>query len=261
MQTIAKPVAEYTVTDERYMAYFHELDAWTEYWDIYHPETAGHYYFGDDKLEPGLLTKFLPRNHVPPVFTAWTRMALGIGSQQTFEKEALVPDVLSAIIEIDKLLSVIFANHFGNPEDRLVQQDYLTAIFRFATDTLPPAFERDSKISIDDPRKATAGRHTLAGDIMWFAWALQIEASKMIIGVDQEHARRTLMLAGIAIGCPAHFAWTGHRRTKSEYLCNKQTEDLLYERGLTFSTDFEAAAKEISTLFRIREWGEDIEAV
>jgi len=40
-------------------AYFKELDAWTEYWDIYHPETGGRYYFGDGE-QPGLLAAFRP---------------------------------------------------------------------------------------------------------------------------------------------------------------------------------------------------------
>ena len=26
----------------RHATFFHELDAWTEYWDVYHPETNGH---------------------------------------------------------------------------------------------------------------------------------------------------------------------------------------------------------------------------
>ena len=54
---------------QRYAAYFRELDAWTEYWDIYHPETHGRYYFGDGE-HPGLLSAFLPTpaNYRNPVF-------------------------------------------------------------------------------------------------------------------------------------------------------------------------------------------------
>src|SRR5580698_3567986 len=50
----------------RYAAWFHELDAWTEYWDLYHPETRGRYYFGDGEVEAGLLTPLLPRTSYPP---------------------------------------------------------------------------------------------------------------------------------------------------------------------------------------------------
>lgn len=61
----------------RHAAWFHELDAWTEYWDVYHPETKGRFYFGDGAGERGLLTRFLPREQCPPAFLAWTRMATG----------------------------------------------------------------------------------------------------------------------------------------------------------------------------------------
>jgi hypothetical protein len=69
--------------DTRYVAWFHELDAWTEYWDVYHPESRGRFYFGDGDTEPGLLTQFLPRQGRPPTFVAWTRMALSVGTRAT----------------------------------------------------------------------------------------------------------------------------------------------------------------------------------
>ena len=72
----------------RYSAFFHELDAWTEYWDIYHPETCGRYYFGDGREGPGLLTRLLPREGRPEIFTAWTRLAV--------DKSALAPFSVAA---------------------------------------------------------------------------------------------------------------------------------------------------------------------
>src|SRR5215469_14270514 len=58
-----------------YSRFFWELDSWTEYWDLYHPETKGRYYFGDE-TNSGLLSEFLPsptRRH-NPVFEAWKRL-------------------------------------------------------------------------------------------------------------------------------------------------------------------------------------------
>ena len=31
--------------EQRYVAWFHALDAWTEYWDVYHPENRGQILF------------------------------------------------------------------------------------------------------------------------------------------------------------------------------------------------------------------------
>lgn len=242
---------------QRHAAWFHELDAWTEYWDVYHPETKGRFYFGDGVSEPGLLTRFLPRTQRPPAFEAWTRMALSRGTKDAFAAEIRVPDVGSSVMEVDGLVGRLFATHFGDPADPQVQADYLEAIFEFAIDVLPPAVERDARIREDDPRKATAGRHTLDGDLMWFAWALQIEAAFVIAGRDSDHTRRALLLAGVASGCPANFAWRGHRRTRAEYRPDAQTAALLRIRGRNWISDPDAAANEIHALYRIREWGED----
>jgi hypothetical protein len=244
-------------TDERrYVAWFHELDAWTEYWDVYHPETHGRFYFGDGGTEPGLLTRFLPRDQRPPPFVAWTRMALGTGDAATFAETVRVPEVAGAVLEVDTLLARLFARHFGDAADADVRRDYLEAIFRFATDTLPPASERDARITEDDPRKRTAGRHTLDGDLMWFCWSLHTEAACVLSGTN---ARRALMLAGVAMGCPVNFAWRAHRRTRAAYRADDATAALLRAHGLRWAEDAQAARAEIHALFRIRELGtEDV---
>jgi hypothetical protein len=243
--------------EQRYVAWFHELDAWTEYWDIYHPETRGRFYFGDGKTEIGLLTRFLPRDRRPPPFIAWTRMALGFDFVSVFVDEVRAPEVASAVMEVDDLVGRLFAKHFGNAADPSVRADYLEATFRFATNSLPPAIERDARISEADPRKLTAGRHMLYGDIMWFAWALQIEAAHAVVGPNEGHVRRTLLLAGVATGCAADFAWRGHRRTRTEYRPATRTVSLLRDRGMQWASDFEAASKEVHALYRIREWGHE----
>ena len=240
----------------RYAAWFHDLEAWTEYWDVYHPDTNGRFYFGDDKDERGLLSRFLPRIGKPPqVFTAWKKMALGTAPAQAFAEAARSHAVVEAVAEVDDLLNRLFADHFGDPRDPSVQEDYLEAMFRFSTDALPGAEERYARIAQDDMRKRTAGRHTLDGDIMWFGWALHTEAAELVAS-PQAHARRTLFLAGIATGCPANFAWRKHRRTRNEYEANAATRALLRRRGLFWARDGAAAANEIHALFQIREWGD-----
>ncbi len=241
---------------KRYVSWFHELDAWTEYWDIYHPESRGHFYFGDGDKEPGLLTRFLPRNQRPAPFVAWTKMALSRepNASNDFLREVRLPEVATAVMEVDDLMSRLFAKHFGDASDPQVSADYLDAMFLFATNTLPPALERDARISPDDPRKSTAAHHTLQGDIMWFAWSLHTEAARAIVGRDQGHARRALFLAGVATGCPADFAIRGHRYTRPEYLSRPDLDVYLHERGMKWAGDFDAAAAEVHALYRIREW-------
>jgi hypothetical protein len=242
---------------ERHVAWFRELDAWTEYWDVYHPETNGHYYFGNGEDEPGLLTQFLPRENVPPVFIAWKKMALGSGSADDFRKEARASTVAAALSEVDAFVGGLFEKYFGDARDPAVREDYFEATFQFAIDAFPPATERYALIADDDPRKSTAGRHTLDGDIMWFAWALQLEGAEAVLGRDKGHARRLLQLAGVATGCSANFAWRGHRRTRPEYKADDTTRELLRTKGMIWAEDLAAPADEIHALFRIREWGSD----
>jgi hypothetical protein len=184
-------------------------------------------------------------------------MAFSPAARPAFIEQVRVPDVALAIMEIDVLVDRLFSKHFGNAGDPDTQADYLEGMFRFASDSLPPATERDSLVPEDDPRKRTAGRHTLDGDIMWFAWALHTEAASVIAGLDEGHARRTLLLAGVAMGCSVNFAWRNHRRTRAEYRPDASTANLLRDRGRVWASDFEAAAKEAHALYRIREWGSD----
>jgi hypothetical protein len=241
----------------RHVAFFRELDAWTEYWDVYYPETRGRFYFGDGAGEPGLLTRYLPHEQKPPPFVAWTRHALTIGPHAAFVEAVRAPEVAAAVLEVDALLARLFAAHFGNPADPAIRADYLDAIHNFAIDALPPAPDRAARIADEDPRKRTAGRHNIDGDIMWFAWAIHLEAAHAIAGPDDDHARRALMLAGVAAGCPADFAWRGHRRTRPEYQRCPATSDLLRARGLRWAPDFDASAAEVRALYQFREWGHE----
>jgi hypothetical protein len=254
-----------SAADVTAMAFFHELDAWTEYWDIYHPETRGRYYFGESD-ESGLLSLLVPRVTTPAIFAAWKNRALGIDIEQEFEKCAVGADVAAAVSEYDGLVAGIFERHFGDAGDDCSRRAYLRAVHRFSTDTLPPATERLARVPPGDRRWRTAGRHTIDADMMWFVWALQLEAAEAAAGAPSAAAGvrssasnagglRALLLSGVATGCSANFAWRGHRRTRPEYRADSATEALLLERGLHWATDFSAAAAEVHQLYRIREWG------
>ncbi len=210
-----------------------------------------------DVFGPGEIVSIFLNQSKKPLEDVRVRRALLSGAPAAFADEVRVPEVAAAVTEVDALLARLFDRHFGNAADPLVRADYLAAVFRFATDSLPPAAERDARIPDGDPRKPTAGRHALEGDLMWFAWALHIEAAELIRGTNEGHARRALLLAGVATGCAANFAWRGHRRTRAEYRPDAATAALLRDRGLGWATDFQAAAREVHALYHIREWGQE----
>lgn len=239
--------------ERKCVSWFHALDAWTEYWDIYHPETKGRFYFGNGDSEPGLLRQLLPRDERPKPFREWVASAFSC-NRAAFLESIREDAVAAAAMEVDALVLRLFDEHWGDARNASVQRDYLMGMLRFATDTLPPATARLALIADGDPRRATAGRHTLEGDLMWFAWALQLEAASFH-ATERDQACHRLLLAGVAIGCPANFTWRGNRRTRPEYERNEATLSLLLQRGLRWSNDWDAAVSEVRALYRIREWG------
>ena len=243
----------------RYAAWFHDLDAWTEYWDIFRPESKGRYYFGDGQDEQGLLSAFMPRHSWPAPFTAWVAVALRSAPRSCFEEAARVPAVAHAVTEVDALVARLFGQHFGDPGARETRDHYLEAMHLFAIDALPPATRRYELVPDDDHRKRTAGRHALDSDVMWFAWALHLEATQILAspGDAVGDRRRALMMAAVATGCAANFTWRGHRRTRPGYRADDDTARHLRTLGLLWADDFESARDEVHALYRIREWGHD----
>jgi hypothetical protein len=184
-------------------------------------------------------------------------MALSLDSRDKFVEEARAPEIAAAVLEVDRLVSRLFKAHFGDASDPRVQEDYINAMLCFGCDMLPPATGRQACFTDGDPRKAAAGRYAMEFDFVWFACALHIEAVHAVYGVDEEHDRRSLMLAGLAVGCSADFVWRGHRQSRAEYSRDFQTAYLLRNMGVEWAGNFAAACKEVHALFRIREWGRE----
>jgi hypothetical protein len=251
-----------------YVRFFEELDAWSEYWDIYHPETRGRYYFGDGAAEPGWLRAFLPSpgGPPPPAFTSWKRHAVfqrdpsGAELLQRFVEEARRPAVAEAVLAVDDLVRGLVLAHFADAGGGGLDGDaYLDAMARFGADRLPENPERYRRLPDDDGRKGSSLHHTIEGDIMWFGWAVHLEAAQLNAPPgDTGRGLRALLLAGVALGCAMDYSSRGRRRTRSEYQAgDAAAEALLWTRAQTWRLDFDAAAAEVRELYRIREYGDD----
>lgn len=179
----------------------------------------------------------LPPASSPQLRSAWSRMAMRADDRAAFAVEVQRSELVDALLAVETQIDRRFRAGFGDASEDGVQRDYLAAVFHHAADDLPHRRMRK------DPR--------------WFAWALQIEAALAIVGIDDRDPRRTLMLAGIASGCPVDFAWHGERPTRAEYRRDATTVALLHRRGLRWATDYDASRGEIHALFRIHEHGHD----
>ena len=248
---------------QRYASYFRELDAWTEYWDIYHPETHGRYYFGEGE-RLGLLTAFLPTPHNfrNPVFDAWKMLALYSGDDtepallERFVTEARRSHVTEAVLEIDELVLRLARQHFADSAGEIDQFAYLDAMERFGKNTLPACPERFALIPDHDGRKSSSLHHTIEGHVMWFAWAVHLICAQLVAPRDPEsESLRSLLLAGAALGCSFDFVFRGRCHTRARYSGDDGWVNI-WAQALTSTKDFEAGTREVQELFKIREYGE-----
>jgi hypothetical protein len=251
----------------RYARFFRELDGWTEYWDIYHPETHGLYYFGDAE-HAGYLSSFMPspvrmRN---PVFDAWKILALCSGDEpdpglrERFETEARRPQVVDAVLAVDELVLRLVREHFGISSGEVDALAFLDAMERFGKDTLPECPERFAAIPDDDPRKSSSLYHTIEGHVMWFGWAVHLECAELVAPRDPAaQALRRLLLAGAGLGCSFDFAFRGRCRTRREYVAaDAKAWASIWSRARRGALSFSEASDEARILFRIREYGDTV---
>jgi hypothetical protein len=249
----------------RYARFFWELDAWTEYWDISHPETHGRYYFGEGD-SPGYLAAFLPspKRLRDPVFDAWKSLAIysADGPGRTllarFQAEARRPDVVEAVLAVDELVLELVKQHFATPGGGVDTLAYLDAMERFGKDTLPECPERFERLSATDPRKSSSLHHTIERHVMWFGWAVHLEGAELVAPVDPDaQALRRLLLAGAALGAAFDFAFRGRCRTRREYVFADETAwASIWSRARQCALDFSDGANGMRALFRIREYGD-----
>ena len=249
----------------QYAQYAWELDAWTEYWDVYRPETGGRYYFGSAD-HPGYLNRFLPNpsGRRSPVFDSWKAVALDtretpdFSLEERFAQSVRDPEVTEAVLAVDELVRRIVSNHFNDGSGRLDALAYLDAMERFGRDTLPENPERYALIPDDDPRKSSALHHTIEGDIMWFAWALHLECAELVAPADpQGQAVRRLLMAGTALGCAFDSAFRHGYRTRKEYQsADDGAWSRIWARARLCAASFAAGSREMRELFRIRTFGD-----
>lgn len=249
-----------------YARFLFELDAWSEYWDLYHPETRGRYHFGDG-TQPGYLSAFLPTptGGRAPVFEAWKRVALtpadepwAADDRRAFEQQARAPHVAEAALAVDDLVRGLVRAHFAEQDGGLDEDAYLDAIERFAHDTLPTCPDRTAALPPDDSRLPYSDTHRMAGDIMWFAWAIHLECAQLVAPCNErERGERALCMAGVALGSSMDFAFSGRCRTRKEYKsADGAAWARIWARAKECAREFDRAAAEVRELFLIRTYGD-----
>jgi hypothetical protein len=243
---------------ERYAAYFRDLDAVTEYFDVYGRPPA-------DNLMP-FVFKYYGGDDVPgrrKALNIWRSYAVipdddpaKAIEKQALEQELAQPDVASAVKTVDAALLGNARTHWSvaGSVDRDVMFD---AFLRFGADRLPEDNDRLTRIQNlndpTDPRLNTALLHRMDGQIMWMNWMGHVECAVTLFGIqDPDHGLRTAWLSALCLGYSADCVFRSRGQTRPEYY-QPDGEDRMWRKSVLIANDFDKARAEAYALARLRE--------
>jgi hypothetical protein len=235
-------------------AFFVDLDAYTQYFDVYDlvPDAR---YMGMYGVLGG-------------VIAAWNRVAETVdpaahaAALQTLRARVQEPQSAQALQGLDAMMVALVRQHF--PSGSGVDADgYLDVVEAFGRDVLPPDPDRLARVLAldpDDPRKDMAERHRMDGASMWFTWAAVVDCASLLSESDPSLApgqeARTLMLAGCAAGSAFDFVFRAkpgdpRGRTRPEYTPDLATLSLLRSSARAWAADLDEARSNARDLHRI----------
>jgi hypothetical protein len=234
---------------EKYAAFFRDLDSYTEYWDLYRPETNGRY------MDAAIATFGAP-------LQSWTAYALKENSAQApallakLKAALAVAENAQALRTIDELLLMLLQRHFPGPAEGQIEAGaYVNAVEGFARDVLPPDPDRLARTPSDDSRYAYAGRHRMDGAVMWFNWAGVLDCVDLLDGDAAFTPHRTVQIAAAAFGSAMDYAFRGQvgfrGKTRPEYKPDEPTVVLLRSQVKSWIADGTLARGQARELFRI----------
>ncbi len=243
---------------ERYASYFRDLDAVTEYFDVYGRPQA-------DYLMP-LVMKYFGRDDVPgrrKALNIWKSYAVipdddptRAVEKQALEQELAQPDVASAVKSVDTALLNLARTHwsFAGVFDREVM---LEALLRFGADRLPEDNDRLTRIrNLNDPadfRLSYALYHRMDSLVMWMNWMGHVECAAILFGATHsDHALRTVLMSALCLGYSADCVFRSRGHTRPEYY-QPDGEDRMWRKSVLIANDFDKARAEAHALARLRE--------
>jgi hypothetical protein len=246
------------VRGERYAAYFRDLDAVTQYFDVYGRPPA-------DNLKPAY-DKYFGRNDEPgrrKALNIWRNYAIipdddptKATERQALEQELAQPDVASAVKTVDAAMLDNVRKYwfFAGALDREVM---LEAFLRFGADRLPEDNDRLTRIQNlndpNDPRLNTALLHRMDGQIMWMNWMGHVECAATVFGpTHADHGLRTVFFSALCLGYSADAVFRKRGQTHPEYY-QPDGEDRMWRKSVLIANDFDKARAEAHELARLRQ--------
>jgi hypothetical protein len=241
--------------DDVSATFFTELDAHTEYWDVYDAVPDGRYY---------ALVRV-----AAPALAAWRSLVGSTSPKDRDRAELALKDsldddtVADAVVTLDRLMISLAAKHFPGAERGVDPEAYLNVVEAFARDVLPPDEDRLKRVTDlgdpEDQRLQHALRHRMDGSTLWFTWAAVVDAAEMVDeghGTDERREIHALMLAGCAAGSAFDYVFRsspGNPRgvTRPVYRADEPTLVDLREAARAWAADMGQARDNARDLARI----------
>jgi hypothetical protein len=242
---------------ERYSAYFRDLDAVTEYFDVYgHPQNeflmpkVGKY-FGRDS-EPG-------RRKALNIWRAYAIIPdddpTKAQERQALEQELAHADVASAIRDVDAVLLGLVRKHWSS-QNGVDREMMLDALLRFGADRLPDDIDRLNRVKAQNPeddRLPNAQNHRMDSLIMWMNWMGHVECAVLLDSPQHaDHGLRTQLMAALGLGYSADCVFRNRGQTHQEYY-GADGESRMWRKSLLLTNDFDKARAEAHVLAQLRE--------
>ncbi|MDZ4859566.1 MAG: hypothetical protein SGI88_11345 [Candidatus Hydrogenedentes bacterium] len=225
--------------------FFVDLDAHTEYWDVYKPELAARYMDDVQVLFPGAVKLWFNAVRVEGTDEATVRFA-ELGTE--LEKGT----TRAALMDLDALLRDLLYRHFPAPnEPEIDTANYLMVVEAFARDQFPDDTDRLNRLELDDPRRPEASRHRMNGTSMWFAWAAMIDCMALADGNEGLTPWRSVQLASCAFGSAMDFTFRTRGQTRPEYTADDATVALLRQQVGVWVNDVDEARRQVRDLYRV----------
>jgi hypothetical protein len=245
------------VRGERYAAYFRDLDAVTQYFNVYGRPPA-------DNLMPAV-SKYFGRDDVPgrrKALNIWRDYAIipdddptKATERQALEQELAQPDVASAVKTVDAALLDNVRKYWflAGSLDREVM---LEAFLRFGADRLPEDNDRVTRVTNfnpADPRIPFALHHRMDGQVMWMNWMGHVECAATVFGATHaDHGLRTVFFSALCLGYSADAVFRNRGQTRPEYY-QADGEDRMWRKSVLLANDFDKARAEAHELARLRQ--------
>lgn len=245
------------VRGETHSAYFRDLDAVTEYFDVYGRPP-------EDNLMP-LVMQYFGRDDQPDrrkALNLWRDYALIPDDDSTkeqakneLEAELANAEVLEAVKAVDAVLLDLVRKRWTF-DGTLDREAMLKAFLLFGADELPEDVDRLRRIeSLGNPndfRLTYAKYHRMDSLIMWMNWMGHVECAVSLFGdSDADHGLRTEMLASLCLGYSADCVFRNRGQTRDEYY-RPDGRARMWRKSASTADDFQEARIEAHTLSQLR---------